>query len=330
MSYPFLNPISPIQLGGTQTVPRDNTYGVTYSISNIGGYMEVFSLSDLIYTIPTGTTGTIEYSGNTIPVEFLKGTGTLFSPDVLTLGSDNISSGRRRLGMLVYVYEEDQIYQYRIDNYNTLWNAATGATGTVVISDFGTTVNNSTAAGQNFINAWTASTIEDVSGYTHTTAVWKKYPYIISSGLTYYVSATTPSSVTLISGDRWFNTTTGIELVWIDDGSSQQWIQPFSVPGPAFDLGYYSTTALTTSQTITWDKTYWGISGSSNVDLILPTTTLKDGYYIIIKDESGTCGSYRIRLTPSSGLIDNNNYVDMNINYMSLTCMVRGGNWYLI
>ena len=276
MSYPFLNPISPIQLGGTQTVPRDNTYGVTYSISNIGGYMEVFSLSDLIYTIPTGTTGSIEYSGNTIPIEFLKGTGTLFSPDVLTLGSDNISSGRRRLGMLVYVYEVDQVYQYRIDNYNTLWNAATGATGTVVISDFGTTVNNSTVAGQNFINAWTASTIEDVSGYTHTTAVWKKY-----------------------------------------NGSS-------------FGFGYYSTTALTTSQTITWDKTYWGISGSSNVDLILPSTTSKEGYYLIIKDEAGICGNYRIRLTPTSGTIDNNNYVDMNINYMSLTCLVRGGNWYLI
>jgi hypothetical protein len=76
--------------------------------------------------------------------------------------------------------------------------------------------------------------------------------------------------------------------------------------------------------------TYWGISGSSNVDLILPSTTLKDGYHIIIKDEAGICGTYRIRLTPTSGLIDGHNYVDMNINYMSLTCMVRGGNWYLI
>ena len=149
-----------------------------------------------------------------------------------------------------------------------------------------------------------------------------------TTGLNYFVSGSTPTASQ--SGDRWFDTITGVELVWINDGDSSQWIQPFSVPGPAFDAGYFTYTGLTTGQTLTWDKTYWGISGSSNVNLTLPTTTAKDGYYIIIKDEAGTCGTYRIRLTPASGLIDGNNYVDMNINYMSLTCMVRGGNWYLI
>ena len=151
-----------------------------------------------------------------------------------------------------------------------------------------------------------------------------------SSNLQYYISGSTPTGI-INSGDRWFNTQTGIELVYINDGDSQQWVQPYSVPGPAGqDLGVYSTTGITSSQTITWDKTYWGISGSTNVNLSLPTTVGKDGYYLIIKDESGICGNYRIRLTPSVGLIDGNNYVDMNINYMSLTCMVRGGNWYLI
>ena len=150
-----------------------------------------------------------------------------------------------------------------------------------------------------------------------------------SSGLTYFVTSSTPTATQ--SGDRWFNTDTGVELVWINDGDSSQWVQPFSVPGPVSpDVGYYLTTGITTSQTITWDKTYWGISGSSNVDLTLPSTTSKEGYYLIIKDEAGICGNYRIRLTPTSGTIDGNNYVDMNINYMSLTCLVRGGNWYLI
>lgn len=149
-----------------------------------------------------------------------------------------------------------------------------------------------------------------------------------SSGLTYYAQSTTPTGNT--SGDRWFDTNTGIELVWIDDGDSSQWIQPFSIPGPANGLSYYLTTGITSSQTISWDKNYWGISGTTNVDLILPNTSTKDGYFLTIKDESGICGTYRIRLTPSMGLIDGNNYVDMNINYMSLTCMVRDGNWYLI
>ena len=149
------------------------------------------------------------------------------------------------------------------------------------------------------------------------------------NGLNYYVSGSTPTAIQ--SGDRWFNTNTGLEVVWIDDGDSSQWIQPFSVPGPVSpDLGYYSVTGITTSQVITWDKTYWGVSGLTNIDLTLPATVGKDGYYLIIKDEIGNCGTYRIRITPDSGLIDGNNYIDMNINYMSLTCMVRGGNWYLI
>jgi hypothetical protein len=148
-------------------------------------------------------------------------------------------------------------------------------------------------------------------------------------GLEYFVTGATPTATQ--SGDRWFNTDTGVELVWIEDGDSNQWVQPFSVPGPLSpDVGYYAITGITTGQTLTWDKTYWGISGSSNVNLTLPITTNKDGYYLIVKDEAGICGTYRIRITPDSGLIDGNNYIDMNINYMSLTLMVRGGNWYLI
>jgi hypothetical protein len=92
----------------------------------------------------------------------------------------------------------------------------------------------------------------------------------------------------------------------------------------------YSTTGITSSQILTWDKTYWGVSGSTNVDLALPSTVGKDGYILIIKDEAGISGTYRIQLSPASGLIDGNSYVDMNINYMSLTLMVRDGNWYII
>jgi hypothetical protein len=45
------------------------------------------------------------------------------------------------------------------------------------------------------------------------------------SGLTYYVTGSTPSGSTFISGDRWFNTTNGDELVYVNDGNSAQWIQ---------------------------------------------------------------------------------------------------------
>jgi len=145
----YKNPLSPIIALGSQSSLRTSTFGTTFSVLNTGGFMEVYTLNDLIYTIPFGDTGDIEFSGNTIPIQFYKEINSSFSFDTITLNSDNISSGRRRLGMLVYVYETDQVYQFSIDDYNTLWSDALGASGpggdTVVISDFGTTVkNNST------------------------------------------------------------------------------------------------------------------------------------------------------------------------------------------
>ena len=46
-----------------------------------------------------------------------------------------------------------------------------------------------------------------------------------TTGLNYFVSGSTPSGVTLNSGDRWLDTTTGDELVYVNDGDSAQWIQ---------------------------------------------------------------------------------------------------------
>ena len=202
-NFPYKNPISPEQLNGIQSVGRSEVFGTNYSVLGIGGYMEVYNLSDLEFSIPTGTTGTISLSSNTIPINFIKGSGSSYSPDVLVMGSDNISSGRRRLGMLVYVYETDQIYKYHIDEGGGLGSDVTGATGsggsTVVMSDFGTTVKNNSVEGQTFINAWTANTIEDVSGETSVTAVWKKLITgggggLGGGGTTNYISKWTSSS----------------------------------------------------------------------------------------------------------------------------------------
>ena len=170
--------------------------------------MEVYSLSGLTYTIPPATNGIIEFSGNSIPIQFTKGTGQIFSPDVLTLNSDNISSGRRKLGMLVYVYETKKIYQYTIDNYDTLWNNATGATGsggsTVVISDYGTTVKNNSSAGIAFISAWTSSTISGIGGYNDTNASWRVLQTGSNSGGTF--TGGTVSGATIFTNGLTANT----------------------------------------------------------------------------------------------------------------------------
>ena len=173
-SLNYKNPISGLRALGTQSVSPEQFIGTHFSTEGVGGYMEVYNVSDLYYTVPPSTYGTIQYSGNTIPINFYKGSGTSFSYDTLTLNSDNLSSGRKKLGMLVYVYETDEIYQFHINNYDSLWSAATASTGTVVITDFGTTVRASTPEGIAFISGWTGNTVEGISGATSSTAVWKK------------------------------------------------------------------------------------------------------------------------------------------------------------
>jgi hypothetical protein len=82
--------------------------------------------------------------------------------------------------------------------------------------------------------------------------------------------------------------------------------------------------------TISGINTYYGVNYNGNVDLTVPDATGFDGFLLTIKDESGKCSKNRIRLTPSGGTIDNYNYVDMRINYMSLTLIARNNNWWII
>ena len=190
-NFEYKNPISSNQESTQVSISRSSVFGVSYSVLNTGGYMEVYDLNDLIWEY-TGGTGLVE--GSIISIQFNKGINNTFAPDILTLGSDNISSGRRRLGMLVYVQETGLVYQFSIPNYDSLWNAATGQTGTsaVTFTDYASLVNNRSQAGQNFINAWTASTID---GYDApwSGATWRVYPgsYPAITGATYFSGSST-------------------------------------------------------------------------------------------------------------------------------------------
>jgi len=177
MSFIYKNPTA----GNTTTGPwsvtsLDRDYGTNFSVYNIGGYMEVQYLSDLNYSWEG--TGNIFDSGNTIPIKFYKSPNIL--ADKVYLWNDAISSGRRRLGMLVFVQETQKTYQYTVDNYDSLYSAATNAgviignpltdTYLEVRNKIGTTPN---AAGQALMDAWTGSTIEGVSGVTRSNARWR-------------------------------------------------------------------------------------------------------------------------------------------------------------
>jgi hypothetical protein len=117
MSFNYQNPLAGVIENQYIGVARDSTAGNTFSVLNVGGYMEVWTLNNLNYST-FGATGNIANSGNTIPIAFYKRPAPTIT-DRVTLNSDGISSGRRRIGMMVYVHENDTTYQYQIDDYDT-------------------------------------------------------------------------------------------------------------------------------------------------------------------------------------------------------------------
>lgn len=174
MSLTYKNPLTSTQLDGSNSVSRTSVFGTNFSVLQTGGYMEVYTLNDLYYIIPEGTTGLVGYSGNTIPIQLNMSPTPQTVPNILTLNSDNISTGRQRLGMLVYVYETNITYQLKIRNYDDLWYSA-NTTGDIVETQFGTSVTQLGTGGYQLVNAWTATTIEGVNGYTSDNAKWIIY-----------------------------------------------------------------------------------------------------------------------------------------------------------
>ena len=184
MSFPYKNPQGGLRVGTPWKVDLDSVVGSNYSVYNIGGYMEVYTLDDLNFITSGTSSGLVNYSVE-IQYRFLliKDRYQLYL-DYVTLWSDGISSGRRRLGMLVYVHETQKTYQYTIPNYGDLWSAAT-ASGAIEEGDSTTpeyTVYNRVpdspagspnAAGQALIEAWTGSTIEGVDGVSRDDARWR-------------------------------------------------------------------------------------------------------------------------------------------------------------
>jgi hypothetical protein len=261
MPFPYKNPLNAQLLSAPYSVPRNSVQGTDYSVLGIGGWMEVANLSDLSLTF--SGVGLQTLSANTIPINLYIGNGTPFNPSYVNLNSDNFSSGRRRIGMIVYVNETGFAYQYEIDNYESLWNAATGATGTVTSNRYDTQVRNNSEAGQNFIDAWTGSTIEGVSGTTREEAKWRIFhgtDTFVTGGT--YFSAT--STINLYRND---GVTIPISGITATGGSSSSGFTGGTVSGATIFTGGLTanTISATTYQNLP-NTTFTGgtVSGATN------------------------------------------------------------------
>ena len=90
MSFPYKNPISGQQVDGEISIQRTSVQGTNYSVLGVGGYMEVYHLTDLLLNF--SGTGLQQLSSNIIPINLTIGTNNTFNPTFITLNSDNISS----------------------------------------------------------------------------------------------------------------------------------------------------------------------------------------------------------------------------------------------
>ncbi|NBP66057.1 MAG: hypothetical protein EBU66_15520, partial [Bacteroidetes bacterium] len=349
MSVPYKNPISSVQVSTPQSVSRTSVFGTTFSTLNVGGYMEVYKLSDLSLTLTSSTyPSLIQLSANTIPIRFTKGNNTFLSPDYLTLNSDNISSGRRRLGMMVYVHETDLVYQFLIPNYDTLWNNLSGLTGfsAVTYSDYTTVINNRSSAGQNFINAWTASTIEGVSGYTSANANWRIFQ-LNPGGLFTGGTVTGPTiflnglSANTISATTYYNlpSITGLYLplsggtVFGDTFfSSGLTANTLNVTGLTKTSGITSTAAITFPQK-TISSTYTATTSDYLIDVTggtfnvqLPSAIGIQGRLLVIKNNGGGATT----VFPISGQTIDDKPLLILSETNSVQLSSNGSNWVIL
>jgi hypothetical protein len=149
------------------------------------------------------------------------------------------------------------------------------------------------------------------------------------SGFTY--TANTPSYSPTV-GDRWMDSDTGAEYVWINDGTSTQWIQPtytFQGTTPVVSQTVFVTGS--TYSAVSADY-YVGISYAGQSVITLPSGP-QTGREILVKDESGHAGDNINRWITICGAgsdkIDNQDTAVLNISNGALQFIYRNG-WRII
>jgi len=154
------------------------------------------------------------------------------------------------------------------------------------------------------------------------------------AGSTYYYQLTKPTDPGITMGYRWMASDTGIEYVYIDDGNSQQWIQPTSTSSnstPVSILGTIGVTGATYTASVV--DYYIGVSYAGPVTVTLPVAP-ETGREIVVKDESGNAGngvSRQITIVgaTASHKIDNQSSAIINLDNAALHFLYRNG-WRII
>ena len=152
-----------------------------------------------------------------------------------------------------------------------------------------------------------------------------------SPGFT-YTSDTPIYSPTI--GDRWMDSDTGVEYVWVDDGTSTQWIQPTNTAGSgASKVSILQTISITgATYAATALDYYIGVSYAGQSVITLPAAP-EAGREMVVKDESGHAGDNINRWITICGAsptkIDNQDTAVLNISNGALQFIYNNG-WRII
>jgi hypothetical protein len=156
-----------------------------------------------------------------------------------------------------------------------------------------------------------------------------------ATGVTYYYQLTAPTDPGITMGFRWMASDTGIEYVYINDGNSQQWVQPTNTGGSSTtSISILATTTVTGSTYATLPSDYYiGVSYAGQVTVTLPVAP-ETGREIVVKDESGNAGNGVNRQITIVGAtaahtIDNQSSAIINLDNAGLHFIYRNG-WRII
>lgn len=168
-----------------------------------------------------------------------------------------------------------------------------------------------------------------ISGSTGSVTISSTATGNSAAGTNFFYQETPPVSGVTV-GSRWMDSENGQEYIYINDGNSDQWVQP-SVPSiisPTINtvVGYtgetYSATQL---------DYYIGISYNGPSIVVMPSDP-ETGREIIVKDEAGHSGNWNKRITvvgADGELIDNKTSAVININNAALHFIYRNG-WRIV
>lgn len=150
------------------------------------------------------------------------------------------------------------------------------------------------------------------------------------AGNTNFFYQQTPPTEGVTVGSRWMDSDNGQEYIYINDGNSEQWVQPSASNVLSATVNTVVAVSGSSYEASSLDY-YIGVSYGGVCTVTLPETP-EAGREIIVKDESGQASSWNRRIIVEGAdgdTIDNKDKAIININSAGLHFIYRMG-WRIV